>query len=201
MSSNLHVDVHDEALLSSLALGDSKTISFIYKTIYPTVEKMVFKMNGSTDDAYDVFQDAVTIVYEKAKEDNLQLTCKFSTYIISVAKHLWMKKLTKTKKQAVSVLYDGMEDIIGSENDVSQFLVLEQNVSKLSICFEQIGEPCKSILQAFYIHNKSMLDIALDFGYTNPDNAKTQKYKCLNRIRKLFFAEQKNINNNERAIK
>ena len=45
-----------------------------------------------------------------------------------------------------------------------------------------------------------MTDIAQNFGYTNAENAKTQKYKCLNRIRKLFFTEQQKINSNERII-
>ncbi len=38
-----------------------------------------------------------------------------------------------------------------------------------------------------------MQEIAADFGYTNPDNAKTQKYKCMNRLRKLFFNQKVDI--------
>ena len=34
-----------------------------------------------------------------------------------------------------------------------------------------------------------MTDIAAEFGYTNADNAKNQKYKCLMRLKKLFFAQ------------
>ena len=37
-----------------------------------------------------------------------------------------------------------------------------------------------------------MQEIAAEFGYTNADNAKTQKYKCLLRLKKLFFAQYKN---------
>jgi hypothetical protein len=37
-----------------------------------------------------------------------------------------------------------------------------------------------------------MPEIAEFFGYTNADNAKTQKYKCLVRLKKLFFAQYKN---------
>ncbi|HMT34737.1 MAG: sigma-70 family RNA polymerase sigma factor [Bacteroidetes bacterium] len=200
MSNNLQYELNDNVLLSSLAIGDSKAINYIYKSTYPTVEKMVFKMNGSTDDAYDVFQDAVTILYEKAKTNDLQLSCKVSTYLISIAKHLWLKKLSKKKKQQVSVLYDSFEENLSANEDISHFLEFENNVSKLKSCFEQIGEPCKSVLNAFYIHNQSMTDIAQNFGYTNAENAKTQKYKCLNRIRKLFFTEQQKINSNERII-
>ena len=36
-----------------------------------------------------------------------------------------------------------------------------------------------------------MNEIAGSFGYTNADNAKTQKYKCLVRLKKLFFAQYK----------
>ena len=189
----------DEAIISSLANGDSQTIKFIYKSYYSTVEKMVFKMNGSVDDAYDIFQDTVTIIYEKAKADDLHLTCKFSTYLVAIAKHLWLNKLTRRKKQSFSVLHDNMDESVSVESDINQFHEFENNVSKLQECFVQIGEPCNGLLKAFYVDNKSMQEIAVNFGYTNTDNAKTQKYKCLNRLRKLFFNKNENEFLNERT--
>ncbi len=56
---------------------------------------------------------------------------------------------------------------------------------------DQLGEPCKTILRDFYLYNKSMEEITDKFGYTNADNAKTQKYKCLQRLKALFFKEYK----------
>ena len=67
----------------------------------------------------------------------------------------------------------------------NDFLLMES-------ALEKIGEPCKSLLEAFYIEKKSMPEIAASFGYTNADNAKTQKYKCLVRLKKIFFAQYKN---------
>jgi len=55
-----------------------------------------------------------------------------------------------------------------------------------------LGEPCKSLLEAFYLQKKSMQEIAGSFGYTNSENAKNQKYKCLVRLKKLFFSQYKN---------
>ena len=49
-----------------------------------------------------------------------------------------------------------------------------------------LGEPCRSLLKAYYLETKSMVEIAGDFGYTNADNAKNQKYKCLMRLKKIF---------------
>jgi hypothetical protein len=77
------------------------------------------------------------------------------------------------------------EDLEIHEKKQSDFYMMENAMNK-------IGEPCKSLLEAYYILKKPMLQIATDFGYTNADNAKTQKYKCLVRLKKLFFAQYKN---------
>lgn len=186
-------NVQDEELIQSLAAGDTKTLNAIYCSCYPTIEKMVFKMNGTVDDAYDTFQDALTILYEKAKAGDLQLSCRFSTYITAVSKHIWLKKMAKRKNQSFTSLNEFLEETLGVHDTVNQFFEFENNVARLSQSLQQIGEPCQSVLSAFYIQNKSMQDIALEFGYTNAENAKTQKYKCLNRLRKLFFTEEKEL--------
>ena len=61
---------------------------------------------------------------------------------------------------------------------------------KMESALQLLGEPCKTIMEDFYIHNRSMQEICERFGYTNADNAKTQKYKCLQRLKKLFFQQQ-----------
>jgi hypothetical protein len=62
----------------------------------------------------------------------------------------------------------------------------------MEAAMQKIGEPCKSLLDAYYLQKKSMQHIASEFGYTNADNAKTQKYKCLVRLKKIFFVQYKN---------
>ena len=57
-----------------------------------------------------------------------------------------------------------------------------------------LGEPCKSLLEAYYLQKQNMQVIAVNFGYTNADNAKNQKYKCLMRLKKIFFTHYKNGN-------
>ena len=52
-----------------------------------------------------------------------------------------------------------------------------------------LGEPCKSLLQGYYLKKMDMNALAAEFGYTNADNAKNQKYKCLMRLKKLFFSQ------------
>jgi len=78
------------------------------------------------------------------------------------------------------------------EYDVEEYEKRDQEFSMMEKAIGNLGEPCKSLIEAFYIQKRHMQDIANQFGYTNADNAKNQKYKCLMRLKKLFFAEYKN---------
>ena len=189
----------DEQLIRSLASGESAAIHHLYQSCYPMVEKMVFRMNGSVDDAYDIFQDSITILYEKAKAGDFILTSRLSTYLTAVAKNLWLKKLNQKRNRPFSVLQEDLEEISGAGEDAQHFFEMEHQIRQLQLSFREIGEPCKNLLTAFYLQNKSMQQIADELGYTNPENAKNQKYKCLNRLRKLFFKEKKLLKN-ERVV-
>ena len=87
---------------------------------------------------------------------------------------------------------DDVEEVVPVEDDLEMHEKRQQDFTIMETAMSKIGEPCKSLLEAYYIHKKQMLQIATEFGYTNADNAKTQKYKCLVRLKKLFFAQYKN---------
>jgi DNA-directed RNA polymerase specialized sigma24 family protein len=74
------------------------------------------------------------------------------------------------------------EDVENQDKKNADYMIMERALGSL-------GEPCKSILEAYYLQKKDMAHIANTFGYTNADNAKNQKYKCLVRLKKLFFSQ------------
>jgi RNA polymerase sigma factor (sigma-70 family) len=194
------VEYTDEELLVMLANGNSKAMQQIYSMCYSSTEKMVFKLGGTRDDAFDVFQDSITILYEKAKARSLDLSCKLNTYVTAIAKHIWLRKQQQNKR-----IFIANYDIGESENgmniadDVKEFDIKELNATLLSASLKLLGEPCSKIISAYYIQNKSMQWIVDEYGYTNTDNAKTQKYKCLNRLRKIFFDQKENEVQHERS--
>ena len=55
------------------------------------------------------------------------------------------------------------------------------------LSLEELGEPCATLIKDFYIRKMNMDEISDKFGYTNSDNAKNQKYKCLQRLKRLYF--------------
>ena len=110
---------------------------------------------------------------------------------MAISKHLWYKKLQKQSRDPVflkeNIGTDEDEGSIGYEDEVKVHEEREMHYEMLNAALEQVGEPCRSLLKAFYHNDKSMQEITAAFGYTNSDNAKTQKYKCLTRLRKIFY--------------
>jgi RNA polymerase sigma factor (sigma-70 family) len=106
-----------------------------------------------------------------------------------VSRRLWLKQINKRENAMGTSDSDGLE-IADVESDVQIHLQKEHEFAKMDSAMNQLGEPCQTILRDFYIRNKSMNEICEKFGYTNTDNAKTQKYKCLQRLKKLFFDQK-----------
>lgn len=185
---------NEHHLLAALAAGDRTATEQIYQQFFHIVNGWLIKNGGAAADAADVFQEAMVVLFEKAADEDFRLTCSIGTYLFAISKRLWYKKLERQNREPVFFKEDadGEEESYGGvyEDDISAHQERETHYEQLNAALDQIGEPCRSLLKAFYHHDKSMQEIAADFGYTNPDNAKTQKYKCLTRLRKLFYGVQ-----------
>ncbi len=184
---------NETLLLKGLAKNDRKAIETIYKENYNMVQALVLKNNGTTDDAKDIFQEAMIVLFEKVRSESLELNCQIKTYIYSVCRRLWLKKLLHQNRfliadEADENMVSVDEDMEEHERQNTDFIMMERAIGNL-------GEPCKSLLEAFYMQKRSMQEIASSFGYTNADNAKNQKYKCLIRLKKLFFTQHKSDDN------
>ena len=182
----------EQELLAALAHGQRVATEQIYRQNYHIVSGWLVKNGGSASDAADLFQEAMVVLFGKAQEEEFRLTCAVGTYLFSICKHLWYKKLQRQNREPVTLLDNTEADDEGSdllyEDDIKAHEEREIHYEQLNTALDQIGEPCRSLLKAFYHEDKSMQEIASGFGYTNPDNAKTQKYKCLTRLRKIFYA-------------
>lgn len=176
--------------MKRLARNEKAAIETIYKENYRLVQQLIINNNGTEDDAKDIFQEALIVLYQKARSDSFELNCQIRTYVYSVCRRLWLKRLQSNRRFETPV--DNFEEIVPVEDDVAVHEKLDHQYGIMRSALGKIGEPCKSLLEAFYIHNKNMQDISSFFGYTNADNAKNQKYKCLMRLKKLFFAQYKN---------
>jgi RNA polymerase sigma factor (sigma-70 family) len=178
---------NETLLLRGLAKNDRKAIETIYRENYNLVQALVLKNNGTAEDAKDVFQEGMIVLYEKAKSETFTLQCQLRTYIYSVCRRIWLKRLLHQNRFMVAE--DSQVELVTVEEEVEDQERLNTEFSMMEKAINSLGEPCKSLLEAFYLQKRNMQEIALSFGYTNAENAKNQKYKCLVRLKKLFFSQ------------
>lgn len=186
----------DEVLLDGIRNGDTDAIQTLYDEYFPMILHLIATNNGDEDEAKDIFQEAVMVLYDRAQDAEFVLSSKLKTFLYAICRRLWLKQLTSHQRSFQDVL--GYADSILEDNDLATHQKADDDFEIMNEALLKLGEPCKTIITDFYISNMSMQEICDKFGYTNTNNAKTQKYKCLQRLKRIFFtANEKRNEDNE----
>lgn len=178
----------DSEIVFGILNNSENAIKRLYVAYFPMVMQLIVNNNGTPDDAKDIYQEAIIVLYNKVKKGDFELNSKLKTFIYSVCRRLWLKRLSQMNRYGGDI--HDFQEYLSVEDDVEQQGERDIQFTKMQSALQLLGEPCKTIIEDFYIHNRSMQDICESFGYTNADNAKTQKYKCLQRLKKLFFQQK-----------
>jgi RNA polymerase sigma factor (sigma-70 family) len=176
----------DQEFLSGLRSGNTEILEALYRKYFGLVLKLIVNNSGSREEARDIYQDTLIVLVENARDPAFSLSCQLQTYIYSVAKRLWLKQLRRQDKRTlIREQFD--EDVESATADTDRFLESEVAFTKMEKSLVALGEPCSTLISDFYTKGLSMEVIAEKFGYTSADSAKNQKYKCLQRLKKIYF--------------
>ncbi|SDD80922.1 RNA polymerase sigma factor, sigma-70 family [Mucilaginibacter pineti] len=178
----------DSEIVLGILNNSEIVLKRLYTTYFPMILQLIINNNGNEDDAKDIYQEAIIVLYNKIKSGEFELSSKLKTYIYSVCRRLWLKRLSQMNRYGGDIR--DFEDHLPVDEELDTHNDRDIQFTKMESALQLLGEPCKTIMEDFYIHNRSMQDICERFGYTNADNAKTQKYKCLQRLKKLFFQQK-----------
>ena len=171
----------------------SKDSEEALKEVYNKYRKEFFlwavrKHSCSVDDAKDVFQQTIVIFYENVRSGKVtELTSHVKTYLFSIGKNKMLELMRQKKKLPVhfdDVTYFDAEQIDDDLDDG-----YEKKIRNIELCLEELGNPCKKILQQYYYHKKSMIEISEILDYKNSDTVKNLKYKCLQRLREIYTSQ------------
>jgi len=176
----------DHEIVASIADGNhNEALNFLYKH-FPSIQHMVVTHGGDAEEAYDLFQDALLVLIEKIKSGTFELTASLKTYLYSVCKY---KLYDKNRKHKALNYTDNVPEFQEDESHEDQGFMheIERKFEVIDQVLANLGEKCVEILQRFYHNKESMDTIANQLGYANVNTVKTQKYKCLERAKKMAF--------------
>ncbi|HJZ40319.1 MAG TPA: sigma-70 family RNA polymerase sigma factor [Bacteroidales bacterium] len=187
----------DEDLLKSMLSRNETLLKEYYTVFYTSIRQFVLFNNGSEEDARDIFQDVLLVLYQKIRKDDFVLTCTLGTYIYSIARLLWLKELEKRKRNVpgpvdVDEFIEPGEGIV-EQAEYNERMILYRNV------FERLSNDCKRILSLF-LEGLPIAEITKQMGYKNDQHTKNRRYRCkialLKRIRLVYGYKELVYENN-----
>ena len=177
---------NDEALIallkSSIKTERNKALSYIYENYYGGLARFVIDNKGTEEDAKDIFQDSLVVLYEKVHIPDFVWTSTLKTYLFAVCKNLWFKRLRKASNREIPT-----EDIHHLPvADISFDDPYEDRTFLLHNLMDRLGGACKEILTLFYFQRRSMQEIAIEMNLATEKVAKNKKARCMAKLRELF---------------
>lgn len=166
-----------EAILSRDELLTGRIYSLYRDEFLHFLRKMI-----KSDDDYlqDIYSEAFCKLCDKIYSNTLNastLTASLKTYLFGIGKYMMMEHRRKLKNGALVVL----SEIPDLEDDDSELMT--ENEKIVATALEQLGEPCHSLLVKKYWEGKSGEEIAIELNYKNADSVKTQRYRCMDKLR------------------
>ncbi|EOS08764.1 sigma-70 family RNA polymerase sigma factor [Phocaeicola sartorii] len=173
-----------------------------FKTIYDECKGTFMRVfiskypSISSADIEEIYDDAILAFYNNVKIGKLtELTCSIQSYInrigenkiidLSRKQHLTLESLPELE----TTNYCDMTDCFWTAgSDVQE----EERKTTIYNLVEKLIEPCKKILFSFYYDHFTMDMIAQSMGFANADVAKTQKNRCMNKIKRIAEIEFRN---------
>lgn len=169
----------------------SSAFTRLYRYFKP-VQKLIVTRGGNTDDAKDVFQDALVILCKKVTDANFTLTASLDTYLYSVSRYLWNDEL-KRRGRVNEISITEKHEL--PEEEITEWVNDENKIKQAETVLGKLGKRCLQLLQLFYTENQSMKSIAKKMEFSSEKIAKNQKYKCLETAKKMLKESQTNANN------
>lgn len=180
----------DSDYLDELRRGSPKAFEELYNRYFRMVEDMVLKFNGSTEDARDVFQEALFVFVKKLRDPAFTLTSKASTFIYAVARNLYLKKAGKA---TVEISIDQQQfSIFKQEEPAQEDLTPIEKDSILNVMNDKLGQleaDCRAVIMYSFYQGLSHAQIASLTGYTEAF-VKVKKFRCLEYLRKMVKATE-----------
>lgn len=188
----------DENLIAQIRGGDENKLAAIYRAyrndfIYWAVRHF----SCDEDLAKDVFQVAITIFYENIMSGKLgKLSSSVKTYLFAIGKNKLHENQVRRERDFGIQQHEGRRikehfqlDPVEGET-AGERETLYQTLEK---ALNELGEPCRTVLEMYYYRQMSIEQIAGALQYKGTDSTKTQKYKCLTRLKKIFAEQMKTI--------
>jgi RNA polymerase sigma factor (sigma-70 family) len=176
MAAPLQFLSHDAKLLDLMRKGDEEALATLFSLNRKPITALVTRNQGTVEDAHDVLQEAVIVLWERVRQGKFEAHAKLSTFVFATARNIWLRQLARRRRETPADLQE--EAAPSSDPSPLDEMMESEMAERVARAMSRLGEPCKTLLLLFYWEEASMEEIAERLGFANADTAKSKKYQC-----------------------
>ena len=193
-------EITTEQILEGIVNNNNFIIIYVYKKFFKIVSKFILDHGGKEDDARDIFQDGLMVIYEQRKNSNLRLDFEFSTYFYAICKNKWLRKQRDSEKMVLidmEKITNDME-VIGLYKyfiETEELFLKEERLKVYQHNFEKMSEECRKLLR-MVANGLNIKEIQIRFDYKS--EGFTYKKRSICKTKLIYLIKQdKNYNTHE----
>lgn len=181
---------HDQHFIEAIRNNDAVVLRRLIAECYPPVEGWICQNAGNIEDAKDIFGDALEAVCRKLHSgDQIELTARFSTFIFSICRNQWLKRLRRKKTENRVRNYDSV--VLNLETDPWDEALEESERMKF---FREklgvLGESCRRLLELVWSDTKlSMDDVTTALGFASANYTSKRKHECIEKLKQIIRSD------------
>lgn len=177
----------DDFYIQAIRGGDRNGLEQIYKEFVPAIMRLVCRNGGTREDARDVFQTALIVIFQRSREGKLELSGSFSGLLYGICRNIWGNRLQKKSFQEVSLPEEIKYTLQAPWEDR---IVKEEKNQLLRDQMNNLGDSCRKILELFF-SGKSMEEIRQEMDFASIGYAMKRKFVCKERLIELIKKDQR----------
>lgn len=180
----------DQRYIKGLVNNDSEVIREIYRKYYGRIQQLVTSNSGNVEDARDVFQEVLVVLFHKGHE-GFTLTCPFSYFLYIACRSRWINELKKRGRRRVTITdIDGLNNDSLLTSEWRQLYKQEKQKQLFHREFRKLGPSCQELLGLSWTENpdtskyNSLYEVAQITGRTY-GYVRRKIAECRNRLMQL----------------
>ncbi|MGB0839203.1 MAG: RNA polymerase sigma factor [Chitinophagales bacterium] len=178
----------DNFWIAKIRQGDERAIHAIYKSYRKDfINWLQRKTACSEDNALDIFQETIMVLYENIRHGKLTTVEKgLKPYLAVVGKRIYYAQQRKKKlpQQSIEDLSIEEKNNLSVEFNLYPENDLDDSAQAILQFIKVMKHPCSTILRLAYYDKLSAADIAVKLGYKNANVIRVKKANCLAALRK-----------------
>ena len=176
----------DEILWSLYLKGDKDALEQIYRRYYPLLLNYGCRLSANQDLVQDCIQNLFIKLMSKSR--NLSDTPSVKGYLLKAFRNNLLDSLEKEEKHNDFIFIDEIPEVYHTTTEEES--ALKEDISNLSLAYQDLSAKQKEILYLFYIKGISHKEIA-DILNINYQSSKNRLSQSLVQLRKIFFLNKK----------